>query len=166
MWATGSVPGIIPAYAGSTASTSSGGASQKDHPRIRGEHEMTLHKNGLVVGSSPHTRGAQLWRPPTSPTRRIIPAYAGSTRIVAAVGDDDVGSSPHTRGALVPARRIRQGERIIPAYAGSTRKYQQDKAWRSGSSPHTRGAQVRYPWPGCRTRIIPAYAGSTHDVRH
>ena len=31
----------------------------KDHPRIRGEHEMTLHKNGLVVGSSPHTRGAR-----------------------------------------------------------------------------------------------------------
>ena len=49
---------IIPAYAGSTFISSIAVLLERDHPRIRGEHEMTLHKNGLVVGSSPHTRGA------------------------------------------------------------------------------------------------------------
>ena len=75
-------------------------SSEKDHPRIRGEHALT----------GPHT---------ISPTR-IIPAYAGSTqnyRIGLSGGADHprirgehapgrpgprgrLGSSPHTRGAL------------------------------------------------------------------
>ena len=29
-----------------------------DHPRIRGEHRQEGRKQGLVWGSSPHTRGA------------------------------------------------------------------------------------------------------------
>ena len=101
---------------------------------------MTLHKNGLVVGSSPHTRGA----PPTScrssRNRRIIPAYAGSTSVLSVelirypdhprirgehvlgrLGvSERLGSSPHTRGAPAPGFSIRPGAGIIPAYAGST----------------------------------------------
>ena len=144
---TGGVPGdfahrIIPAYAGSTrevmaALSRPAGSSPhtrgalavgvvavvvaKDHPRIRGEHEvMSFTGDGAT---------------------RIIPAYAGSTGRESSLEPWGQGSSPHTRGAPVIAAspsgwhgdhpRIR-GEHvaslfalndfpgIIPAYAGST----------------------------------------------
>ena len=72
--------------------------------------------------------------------KRIIPAYAGSTRIesraMSSHGDhprirgehmhvlfafsEFLGSSPHTRGALRGVRAAAGTGRIIPAYAGST----------------------------------------------
>ena len=52
--------GIIPAYAGSTVRCSEVEHSDGDHPRIRGEHFMTASRKPSFVGSSPHTRGAQL----------------------------------------------------------------------------------------------------------
>ena len=74
----------------------------------------------LMLGSSPHTRGAQGWPCSRPPIVGIIPAYAGSTspardpglgrgdhpRIRGEHKDDNnfystlAGSSPHTRGAL------------------------------------------------------------------
>ena len=71
--------GIIPAYAGSTREPGLPGRRQRDHPRIRGEHVCAFLALVLMLGSSPHTRGAlsRAW-----PRRRpggIIPAYAGST---------------------------------------------------------------------------------------
>ena len=95
--------------------------------------------------------------------RRIIPAYAGSTKSACELPPDRWGSSPHTRGAP-HRRRVRRGLRrdhprirgehhggpvvpqrrdgIIPAYAGSTR-YQDSMALSAtGSSPHTRGAHL------------------------
>ena len=71
-------------------------------------------------GSSPHTRGARGWSPGGRRSRRIIPAYAGSTSLVS--------QSIH----LEPDHPRIRGEhyhgpptgflsaRIIPAYAGST----------------------------------------------
>ena len=94
------VPGIIPAYAGSTLSSLSTvtlmpGSSPHtrgalcclcrtvlppgDHPRIRGEHSS-------VDGRDPGVDG-------------IIPAYAGSTITEKPRSRYRVGSSPHTRGA-------------------------------------------------------------------
>ena len=92
------------------------------------------------VGSSPHTRGAP--RSILNPMSggRIIPAYAGSTRVSLGLcrsledhprirGEHDdsdqyvidgLGSSPHTRGAHPKTERGLHRERIIPAYAGST----------------------------------------------
>ena len=71
---------IIPAYAGSTSSIASPTRSARDHPRIRGEHMRPWTSRDSRRGSSPHTRGA----PPillfSAALRRIIPAYAGSTR--------------------------------------------------------------------------------------
>ena len=72
--------------------------------------------------------------------RRIIPAYAGSTRpdrpaslveadhprirgehpTIRGLGERKIGSSPHTRGAPSPGCSRRPSSRIIPAYAGST----------------------------------------------
>ena len=133
--------GIIPAYAGSTVEPSEMLTAQKDHPRIRGEHFRSVKCVTPGPGSSPHTRGAP---PPSalgSPRRRIIPAYAGSTRLSTSTwhaltdhprirgehrrrsghAPASAGSSPHTRGALYGAEDRRTGCRIIPAYAGSTR---------------------------------------------
>ena len=111
---------IIPAYAGSTASTSRTRRGSPDHPRIRGEHTSDRSNCLLDRGSSPHTRGALDRYGITCPIARIIPAYAGSTDVVVSLVEVGEGSSPHTRGAPLRYARATFGERIIPAYAGST----------------------------------------------
>ena len=157
--------GIIPAYAGSTCRRPPAWRTDRDHPRIRGEHDRSS--------------GAA----PVAP--RIIPAYAGSTiRGVEALlpledhprirGEHalflegvpvDLGSSPHTRGAP-GCRAAGDGEGgIIPAYAGSTLvvfdpphlikdhprirgehcSHDTDGEAPTGSSPHTRGARRLRP---------------------
>ena len=133
--------GIIPAYAGSTGPGVFDPPRGRDHPRIRGEHGVVIRRLSADVGSSPHTRGAQTRRPSPRKAARIIPAYAGSTRLPRRrrhVRTDHPrirgehfcprecfapgpGSSPHTRGALPGQLSGRHGYRIIPAYAGSTR---------------------------------------------
>ena len=112
----------------------------RDHPRIRGEHLMSVVEMSVVRGSSPHTRGALLHLVGELGPGGIIPAYAGSTPSVPAApccrGDHPrirgehtsasavmtprAGSSPHTRGARPTSPRRRSCRRIIPAYAGST----------------------------------------------
>ena len=49
---------IIPAYAGSTMAVTGSLAMTRDHPRIRGEHKRAFKNARIVIGSSPHTRGA------------------------------------------------------------------------------------------------------------
>ena len=71
---------IIPAYAGSTWEVKPGRYEVLDHPRIRGEHLFSRLAIHHTSGSSPHTRGALPSAPQGRKTRRIIPAYAGSTR--------------------------------------------------------------------------------------
>ena len=71
--------GIIPAYAGSTASSTGRGGWSWDHPRIRGEHRRVVVSEHDRLGSSPHTRGAPSFSVPRSAPAGIIPAYAGST---------------------------------------------------------------------------------------
>ena len=132
---------IIPAYAGSTPNSPPKPASGPDHPRIRGEHQLSLPGSSWTAGSSPHTRGAHDARRDHGRHLRIIPAYAGSTcpfpdallpwtdhpRIrgehapSAPPRPGRCGSSPHTRGARQDCELHVEHERIIPAYAGSTR---------------------------------------------
>ena len=71
--------GIIPAYAGSTQAASWGGGSQRDHPRLCGEHVHPILIASYESGSSPLMRGAPFMRLWVSCARGIIPAYAGST---------------------------------------------------------------------------------------
>ena len=71
--------GIIPAYAGSTASSHFADSTCWDHPRIRGEHQRMPHEKDALLGSSPHTRGARQGSRRAPAQTRIIPAYAGST---------------------------------------------------------------------------------------
>ena len=69
-------------------------ADGSDHPRIRGEHFVFPRRHPPHEGSSPHTRGALLWRDSTLAQNRIIPAYAGSTKIP---GDAGTPGRDHPR---------------------------------------------------------------------
>ena len=131
-------------------------AGTEDHPRIRGEH--------IPWGDS---GGRHPW---------IIPAYAGSTKIMPnlrrisqdhprirgehrrAVGDADgaEGSSPHTRGAPLLRRTILEIIRIIPAYAGSTGN-SPPVAARRPDHPRIRG---EHAW--LASAAIPALGSSPH----
>ena len=86
--------GIIPAYAGSTQRRLAPPRRRSDHPRIRGEHQALERIASAFEGSSPHTRGAHSRSDPLGGTRGIIPAYAGSTRVVTS---NRSASSDHPR---------------------------------------------------------------------
>ena len=131
---------IIPAYAGSTAAGSLCRGRLTDHPRIRGEHVKSEVRSSGDIGSSPHTRGAQADGHRRTAAERIIPAYAGSTRV-----------------GRRPCRRSGDHPRIRGEHYGQFRRV----AARPGSSPHTRGAHARHGEIQVGGRIIPAYAGST-----
>ena len=112
-------------------------------------------------GSSPHTRGAHVSIVGYVYHARIIPAYAGSTRLASLLRVKPRGSSPHTRGALsVEVRkdpdfgdhpRIRGEHSLLPGFFAEG----------FGSSPHTRGALRDAIVEAAKRGIIPAYAGST-----
>ena len=131
---------IIPACAGSTGRSCHRRRCGRDHPRMRGEHNVLQPITTIRAGSSPHARGAHivhdLWRDVVG----IIPACAGST-------------PTWWRGG----RRSRDHPRM----RGEHERLSAHAPISPGSSPHARGA----PWtrnssaPVCR--IIPACAGST-----
>ena len=131
---------IIPAYAGSTPTRQRPSGSPRDHPRIRGEHLLTVSCRSPREGSSPHTRGARGRARVYPISSRIIPAYAGST-------------------ALQPPRARRR--RDHPRIRGEHRHNSWTNPLARGSSPHTRGARARPAQELAIERIIPAYAGST-----
>ena len=72
--------GIIPACAGSTCARLSARLEHGDHPRMCGEHRISVNTVSSSAGSSPHVRGARsaLLVAPCVPG--IIPACAGSTK--------------------------------------------------------------------------------------
>ena len=135
--------GIIPAYAGNTISgttlvrANSGSSphtrgtpwrvnpstcSQRDHPRIRGEHRT--HVTSL------------------SRATRIIPAYAGNTCFYP-FRSRCTRDHPRIRGEHVSGGDQRAPHRrIIPAYAGNTHGNRSSRHRIRGSSPHTRGTLV------------------------
>ena len=74
--------GLIPAYAGSTGSSNTACVSPPAHPRLRGEHTADKTAAQYLLGSSPLTRGAPVWRTNLATEARLIPAYAGSTSLM------------------------------------------------------------------------------------
>jgi len=132
--------GIIPAYAGSTLLVNCRRQRERDHPRIRGEHNSFAWVLYSLPGSSPHTRGALSFIVASFAHVGIIPAYAGSTHI-----------------RWLPIKEQRDHPRI----RGEHYKQMKKAGYREGSSPHTRGALfLSFFWP-VPVGIIPAYAGST-----
>ena len=135
------VPGLIPAYAGSTPIAGNGIGGCWAHPRLRGEHTGMKTPRGRAVGSSPLTRGAPRRPRLLHHVPGLIPAYAGSTPALVLASTDDtahprlrgehpstylvnpasMGSSPLTRGARHVPTRTAYAQGLIPAYAGSTR---------------------------------------------
>ena len=111
---------IIPAYAGSTVSSSGNFHSLTDHPRIRGEHRGRIRPGRPPSGSSPHTRGARPGRVRAGSRSGIIPAYAGSTWASLLRGAL-TWDHPRIRGEhLITRDELARRDGIIPAYAGST----------------------------------------------
>ena len=154
---------IIPAYAGSTGPAGTPPSETPDHPRIRGEHNVSAVPSETPSGSSPHTRGARPLAPPRHEGCGDHPRIRGEHASKRRSNYRNPGSSPHTRGARYSSSRwsIRRG--IIPAYAGSTGPSARTRSGAgdhprirgehvaglgsigvcAGSSPHTRGAPLR-----------------------
>ena len=134
-------PGIIPAYAGNTCPNGRGSRSDRDHPRVCGEHIEIIDPSDVNAGSSPRMRGTPPWSPRSRGRAGIIPAYAGNTgRLQVSVpgawdhprvcGEHKTpsrpegekwGSSPRMRGTRRRGSVFLTFNGIIPAYAGNTR---------------------------------------------
>ena len=137
--------GIIPAFAGNTNRKRSGDHSNKDHPRIRGEHSLVYDYISREEGSSPHSRGTPTASAPAITPTRIIPAFAGNTLCQSKRG---ICHRDH------PRIRGEHSATIILLYP------------LSGSSPHSRGTlDTSYVSHG-KTGIIPAFAGNTSLQEH
>ena len=71
--------GITPAYAGNTEVKQGDIFSDKDHPRLRGEHLFHCFVPFYYLGSPPLTRGTRVLEDMHSYDYGITPAYAGNT---------------------------------------------------------------------------------------
>ena len=131
---------LIPAHAGKTRSVPLVLTIQRAHPRSRGENDRTAQFNGLVMGSSPLTRGKHATCGEDCSQRGLIPAHAGKTRSACQDGRcrrahprsrgenrptvllcaASEGSSPLTRGKPHRDRVQRHEGGLIPAHAGKT----------------------------------------------
>ena len=131
---------LIPACAGSTATTPTASPTNSTHPRVCGEHGGHLVDPTGGADSSPRVRGAHDPEIAAWASNRLIPACAGSTSARHTSGS---GSTTHPRvcGEHVGAPHIRQ------------RLYD--------SSPRVRGARLRPYLARVGDRLIPACAGST-----
>ena len=132
--------GLIPGYAGRTGRGLAIRFRPRAHPRLRGEDEDFHDIRHEELGSSPATRGGRVHRRAAPDRRRLIPGYAGRTRISGMFGMrswahprlrgedgfldpvkvDPPGSSPATRGGLTVAVLNSKGGGLIPGYAGRT----------------------------------------------
>ena len=176
---------IIPAYAGSTSTSTWRAWISSDHPRIRGEHPIPVSQNYRIGRIIPAYAGSTGSSPPAAARKSDHPRIRGEHLAHGEVVVGETGSSPHTRGAHHHPLQRPQSRRIIPAYAGSTLSIhffllgsQDHPRIRGehmllpivtkvvgGSSPHTRGALNGANIGYKARRIIPAYAGSTETKR-
>lgn len=115
---------IIPAHAGSTPSSTVPTGRPRDHPRSRGEHQAPAGPTLNEAGSSPLARGAPMQKTAHLADHGIIPADAGSTRMICG------------------RRRPRWDH---PRSRGEHMNAAIDVMHSRGSSPLTRGARVRPP---------------------
>ena len=118
---TSTRPRIIPACAGNTHSSPSSLFRIRDHPRMRGEHQVEGISRCAVRGSSPHARGTRCHSLRDAFGEGIIPACAGNTQVdqvfVALYRDHPRMRGEHT-GFVATFSRIQ------------------------GSSPHARGTRL------------------------
>ena len=156
--------------------------ASRDHPRIRGEKGLVLHRTGSGQGSPPHTRGKVVSDGTGIGRHRITPAYAGkrpSANIRECVTRDHprirgekilhrflcqlrLGSPPHTRGKESISSVLKSLSGITPAYAGK-RVVSREAARLAGDHPRIRGEKSFDLIISADTLwITPAYAGKRH----
>jgi len=172
---------VIPACAGNTFGGDVEAAGLPGHPRVRGEHVLTVPSLGTVNGSSPRARGTPEHLGEVVRVQRVIPACAGNTparvsRWRGFSGHPRVrgehferirhrpggyGSSPRARGTR--AGEVNQGLRcrVIPACAGNTSHLEPKSRGSTGSSPRARGTHGWHEGRVRQFRVIPACAGNT-----
>ena len=131
---------LIPAWAGKTRGAEAADGGARAHPRVGGENEGLDVDVSVFRGSSPRGRGKHLPAHERRARARLIPAWAGKTRMPSTstprraahprVGGENVfgeleanrlgGSSPRGRGKLPHCGAISVGWGLIPAWAGKT----------------------------------------------
>ena len=174
---------IIPARAGFTLCQDICCTAQRDHPRSRGVYRRRGVAVVLMTGSSPLARGLPYHLSATRNFRRIIPARAGFTELVAErprrVRDHPrsrgvytgPGTDPHRRPGSSPlARGLRRRRRAAPGGGGdhprSRGVYNLAVSWAEtgrGSSPLARGLPGDVVGTVLDMGIIPARAGFTEE---
>ena len=132
--------GLIPAWAGKTSPDRRSRPCCRAHPRVGGENRVCLVQAVARVGSSPRGRGKQRGTRWDNRTLRLIPAWAGKTRLF---GRRRYRCQAHPRVG---------GENV--AAACQSRR-------RTGSSPRGRGKPAKTWQDTVKARLIPAWAGKT-----
>ena len=173
--------GIIPACAGNTRPANTRTARPWDHPRMRGEHAVSILASRIEWGSSPHARGTPTGCCHADGPPRDHPRMRGEHWVPNCAWAYALGSSPHARGTRTPNTKFKLCNGIIPACAGNTaltlpnttsaRDHPRMRgehilrlsslALTAGSSPHARGTQKTHASPLGNLGIIPACAGNT-----
>ena len=131
---------IIPARAGSTATTTTHSWRRSDHPRSRGVYRAVCRVSVSGGGSSPLARGLLFCGLQPADGEGIIPARAGSTSR-RCCSTDCAWDHPRSRGVYGMSSLFRDAKR--------------------GSSPLARGLLSGLICIIIRKGIIPARAGST-----
>ena len=131
---------LIPAWAGKTVLLSVEFCVLWAHPRVGGENDSSRESPCHHSGSSPRGRGKPSRDGDFHRMRRLIPAWAGKTRLCwrvsecgwahPRVGGENVarpwrasrvrGSSPRGRGKPCAGKVDEEAGRLIPAWAGKT----------------------------------------------
>ena len=133
-------PGLIPACAGKTLTSTCLTSSLRAHPRVCGENPLLFIESFQHTGSSPRVRGKRRSSRPPRGLDGLIPACAGKTWLAgkkrhekgahprvcgensfgATLDPRDWGSSPRVRGKLHRQSGVDRDRRLIPACAGKT----------------------------------------------
>ncbi len=131
---------FIPAWAGNTRIVMWPLSGCSVHPRVGGEHVLSLSPPSSITGSSPRGRGTRGSADTQCNESRFIPAWAGNTGGESGDGDD------------MPVHPRVGGEHPICSAASAPL---------SGSSPRGRGTPPPTHDGGGLCRFIPAWAGNT-----
>ena len=137
--------GIIPACAGNTCWSCSRKAFTWDHPRMCGEHPITVIESTSRWGSSPHVRGTR--EPPSAGAelRGIIPACAGNTCVGHGKRRNMAGIIPACAGNTRIDAQNRLPTRDHPRMCGEHVPTASVFHPLTGSSPHVRGTRGGAP---------------------
>ena len=136
--------GITPACAGKTEEHLFYKHLYRDHPRVCGENDFFIIRDGRSEGSPPRVRGKHMANGRKKRQEGITPACAGKT------------GRRQAPAPLVKDHPRVCGENAIPRYCASDV---------SGSPPRVRGKRRSTESASRNTRITPACAGKTRSRR-